>query len=98
MTPSDRARGRPWTIPVAGASLAALGLTLAVTTPYAVTPASAAPLPRAVAGSWQHAVPQAVPPALPQALPQAGPTCAPWQTSTTVPPGIVLQPRVFPGD
>ena len=86
MTPSDRARRRPWTIPVAGASLAALGLTLAVTTPYAVTPASAAPLPRAVAGSWQ------------QALPQAGPTCAPWQTSTTVPPGIVLQPRVFPGD
>ncbi|NUO91288.1 MAG: hypothetical protein HOQ18_10760 [Dermatophilaceae bacterium] len=86
MTPRDRARRRPWTSPVAGAAVAALGLALAVTTPYAVTPASASPLPRAVAGSQ------------PQALPQTGPTCAPWQTITTVPPGVVLKPRVFPGD
>lgn len=60
-----------------------------MTTPYAVSPASASPLPGG---------PQAVVEAGPRALPQAGPTCAPWQTSTTVPPGIVLTPRVFPGD
>jgi D-alanyl-D-alanine carboxypeptidase (penicillin-binding protein 5/6) len=94
MTPEDRARRRPWTTPVAGAALAALGLTLAVTTPYAVASASAAPLPRAVDGSQ----PQARSQGLVQVLPQAGPTCAPWQTSTTVPPGVVLKPRVFPGD
>ncbi|MHA3837625.1 D-alanyl-D-alanine carboxypeptidase family protein [Terrabacter sp. AAH1] len=86
MTPQDRARRRPWTTPVAGAALAAVGLTLAVTTPYAVSSASASPLPRAAAGSQ------------PMVLPQAAPTCAPWQTTTTVPPGVVLKPRVFPGD
>ena len=86
MTPRYRARRRPWTSLVAGAALSALGLTLAVTTPYAVSPASGAPLPHAVTGVPPHV------------LPQAGPTCAPWQTSVTVPPGVVLKPRIFPGD
>ncbi|MER7073764.1 serine hydrolase [Terrabacter sp. NPDC000476] len=32
------------------------------------------------------------------AAPAASPACRPWQVPTTVPPGVVLTPRVFPTD
>ncbi|WP_081633914.1 D-alanyl-D-alanine carboxypeptidase family protein [Terracoccus sp. 273MFTsu3.1] len=82
MTPRDPARHRPWTVPVAGAALSALGLGLALTTAYAVPPASVTPLPRVA----------------PAAAPVAAPTCAPWQTRQAVPVGVTLTPRVFPTD
>ncbi|WP_256793845.1 D-alanyl-D-alanine carboxypeptidase family protein [Terrabacter sp. Ter38] len=82
MTPKDPARRRPWTVPVAGAALSALGLGLALTTTYAVPSAAGAPLPRVAAAA----------PAV------AAPTCAPWQTRQAVPVGVTLTPRVFPTD
>ena len=57
-----------------------------MTTSYAVSPAAGTPLRHAIGVVQQ------------QVGPQAGPTCAAWQTSTTVPPGVTLKPRVFPGD
>ena len=82
MTPSDRSRRRPWTLPVAGASLSAVALGLVMTTAYAVPPVGAALAPRVAAA----------------AQPLAAPTCRPWQTRQVVPPGVKLTPRVFPTD
>ncbi|MBC9821887.1 serine hydrolase [Terrabacter sp. MAHUQ-38] len=82
MTPSDRPRRRPWTLPVAGASLSAVALGLVMTTAYAVPPGGSAVSPRVVAA----------------AQPVAAPTCRPWQTRQVVPPGVTLTPRVFPTD
>jgi D-alanyl-D-alanine carboxypeptidase (penicillin-binding protein 5/6) len=83
MKPRDPARRRPWTLTVAGAALSALGLGLALTTTYAVPPASGTPLPRVAPAA---------------AAPVAAPTCAAWQTRQAVPVGVTLTPRVFPTD
>ena len=82
MTPSDRSRRRPWTLPVAGASLSAVALGLVMTTAYAVPPGGR-PLPPHVVAAAQ---------------PVAVPTCRPWQTRQVVPPGVTLTSRVFPTD
>jgi D-alanyl-D-alanine carboxypeptidase (penicillin-binding protein 5/6) len=85
MTTADRTQQRPWTIPVAGALLSATALGLSVTT------AVAGP---AVAGR-AAATPAQMAAAMP-AAPAVARSCAPWQTPTVVPPGVVLTPRVFP--
>jgi serine-type D-Ala-D-Ala carboxypeptidase (penicillin-binding protein 5/6) len=80
MTPSCPDRRRRLPLQAAGVVAALLPVIAGVTTAYA---GSLGPTPASAVAVAGHA-------------PAAVPTCRPWQTPTTVPPGVVLTPRVFP--
>ncbi|TQM63979.1 serine hydrolase [Humibacillus xanthopallidus] len=80
MTVEPPHRRRSLPVHAAGVALALLPLLAGVTTAYAASPVLESARVVGVAGN----------------APAAAPTCRPWQTPTTVPPGVVLTPRVFP--
>src|SRR4051812_41746866 len=80
MTPQPPLTRRALAVHAAGVACALLPIVAGVTTAYAASPASASAVGAPGIGN----------------APVAAPSCLPWQTATTVPPGVTLTPRVFP--
>src|SRR4051812_38939692 len=80
MTPQPPYTHRSLAVHAVAVALVLLPIVAGVTTAYAASPASGSALGAARIGD----------------APAGVPSCLPWQSATTVPPGVTLTARVFP--